>query len=193
MAKTEQERIEQLLREGLDHYGIDEVAGAIQVWERVLELDPSNADALDYIRTADQRSVPRPKKQLRGDLKAALEEARAMMRGDRDAAAYELLQSLPPGGTLDLDFEATIDLARSRLCRSYSERVVDMDRQPYLTTEMDSLENYDLPPDAGLLLSAVDGATSVAELISLSGTDAFETLHILNHLLDTGILELPPT
>jgi hypothetical protein len=193
MARTEQEQIEQLLREGLDHYGIDEVAEAIEVWECVLELDPSNADALDYIRTADQRSVPRPKKQLRGDLKAALEEARAMMRGDRDAAAYELLQSLPLGGTVDLEFEATVDLARSRLCRSYSERVVDLDRQPYLTADLDSLEDYDLPPGAGLLLSAIDGATSVAELISLSGTDAFQALHILNHLLDTGILELPAT
>ena len=48
---------------------------------------------------------------------------------------------------------------------------------------------FNLPATAGFVLSQVDGATSVTDLVSLSGLDEFDTLRILSHLLDAGIVE----
>ena len=101
--------------------------------------------------------------------------------------------TLPLFGSLDLEFEATVELVRSRLYRAYSERIVDPDRVPRQRSDAGAIESYNLPPDAGFLLSIVDGGTSVAELISLSGMDSFQALHTLCGLLDAGILELPAT
>jgi hypothetical protein len=36
----------------------------------------------------------------------------------------------------------------------------------------------------------VDGTTSVADLISVSGMDAFEALHTLSSLMEAGIVEM---
>jgi hypothetical protein len=192
MTDAEQEQIDRLLRDGLDHYGIDEIAEALRLWERVLALDPDNSQALDYLGAAERRSVPRPRKNVDGDAKSALERSRDMMRRGEDAAAYDLLHSLESADKVDLEFEATVDLVRSRLYKGYLERVADMDCVPLMRADLGTLEQYDLPPGAGFLLSAVDGDTSVADLISLSGSDVFQALHVFNGLLDAGILELPP-
>ena len=55
MTESMLDKVERLLREGLDHYGADEVGAAINCWEQVLELDPGNVEAVDYMKnhTAD--------------------------------------------------------------------------------------------------------------------------------------------
>ena len=52
----------------------------------------------------------------------------------------------------------------------------------------DAITKFNLPSDAGFLLSLVDGSTSVADLVSLSGMDAFEALRTFRGLLETGIV-----
>ena len=49
---------------------------------------------------------------------------------------------------------------------------------------------FNLPTTAGFVLSLVDGSTSVNDLMSLSGLDAFDTLRILTGLIDAGIVEI---
>ena len=58
MDETRGRQIAQLLSEGLDAYGADDVDGAISAWERVIALDPENAEALDYISSAGSPPVP---------------------------------------------------------------------------------------------------------------------------------------
>lgn len=193
MGESKEERVGRLLQEGLDLYGLGEISAAIVTWEKVLELDPSNADALDYIRTADRRKTPRPPKkkgQLAGAVAAVLQEARALMRQDDFATALDLLRSAHGQGFDGLEFEATMDLARSRLHRAYQERIPDLGCVPHVDTPPGSLTRFNLPPAAGFVLSMVDGSTSVADLISLSGMDAFEALHALCGLVDVGVVDL---
>ncbi len=52
MGESRARRIEALLSEGLNHYGMGEVAEATKCWKRVLDLDPEHAEALDFLRTA---------------------------------------------------------------------------------------------------------------------------------------------
>ena len=84
-----------------------------------------------------------------------------------------------------------MELVRSRLYRAYRDRMGDLDRVPRLKSDAGDLTQFNLPSDAGVVLSMIDGNTPLADLISLSGMDAFEALHTLNALLDSGIVELP--
>jgi hypothetical protein len=49
---------------------------------------------------------------------------------------------------------------------------------------------FNLPAQAGFMLSLIDGDTSVGDIVSLSGMDSFEALRVLNGLVDAGIVSL---
>ena len=192
MSESREDRIKRLLAEGLDLYGMDEISGAIVTWQKVLELEPDNAAALDYIRTADRRKLPRPPKSenMASARAAIIQEARLLMRQDDFAGAYELLASADGPGMRDLDFEATHELARSRLYAMYRDRIGDFASVPRVRSEAGSPTKYDLPANAGFVLSMVDGATTLADVISLSGMDPFDALHTLGGLMDAGLVEM---
>jgi predicted transcriptional regulator len=59
---------------------------------------------------------------------------------------------------------------------------------PRLLVDLAEVTRYNLHTDAGFLLSLLDGATTVEDLVSLSGMDAFDALRILNNLIDAGIV-----
>jgi hypothetical protein len=192
MGDSQDERIERLLREGLDLYGMDEVSSAIMAWEQVVELDPSHQEAIDYIRTADRRKTPRPpkKNKLAAAESAVLREAHQLMHGGDFSAALDLLRSAAGPGFSSIQFEATVDLLRSRLFQLHRDRIGDLGSTPVVVSDGESLTRYNLPTDAGFLLSMVDGMTTVEDLISVAGMDAFEALHTLCALLDVGIVEM---
>jgi len=193
MDETTRNEIEQLLAQGLDYYGLDEVGNAILTWERVLALDPENAEAQDYIKTADRRSKPRPKKAAATrapNARAVLEDVRNVLRAGQVREAYEMLAAVEATeGPVDLAWEATLDLARSRRYAEVRERVGSLANVPRLAASDADLKTFNLPPNAGFLISMVDGATPLADLISVSGMDAFDVLHTLEGLMATGLLE----
>lgn len=196
---AKREAIEQLLAQGLDYYGLDDVANAILTWERVLEIDPENAEAQDYIKTADRRSEPRPKTRRRngsaptaaeGPETGLLSQVRDLLREDRIAAAYEMIASGHVSGSApDLAWEATVDLARSRRYAELRSRLGSLSSTPRLKASDADLRGYNLPPNAGFLVSMVDGMTPLADLISVSGMDAFDVLHTLDGLMSAGLVE----
>ncbi len=201
MSGADAEQIEQLLREGLDLYAEDEVSAAIVTWNRVLELDPGNERALDYVSNADRRSTPAPPAPPAADggvpedagssaTELLLREARLLMGDSQWGAALELLQSACHREGHGLEVEAMIDLARTRLFLEHREAIGALASVPRLRSDAGPITRYNLPTDAGFLLSMVDGMTSVEDLVSLSGMDAFDTLHSLRGLMDAGLVEM---
>ncbi len=195
---AKQEAIEQLLAQGLDYYGVDDVANAILTWERVLAIDPHNAEAQDYMKTADRRSTPRPKKKKTAPVEPGPEtgvmaQVRDLLREDRIAAAWEMIAACAPAGSItDLAWEATVDLARSRRYAELRGRFGSLSIVPRLNASDADLRGYNLPPNAGFLVSMVDGMTPLSDLISVSGMDAFDVLHTLEGLVNAGLVELEP-
>jgi hypothetical protein len=188
---SKREEIARLLAEGLDHYGEDAIGKAIHCWRAVVALDPNNPEALDYIQTADrreQRKLPR-EDQMSDTARRIVHEAGASIEAGDWEGALDLLRSPGDSEPTGLEYEATIEIVRSRLLRSYADRVGDLDARPALREKGD-VRSFNLPRDAGFVLSLVDGDTRLADLISLSGMDAFEALRIVGHLLDAGIVEL---
>ena len=64
--------------------------------------------------------------------------------------------------------------------------------RPRVRVAAEQLLRFNLPPDAGFLLSMMDGHTRVDELLTVSGMDPFDVLHLLGRLEAAGIVEIDP-
>jgi hypothetical protein len=191
MAHAKEAEISALLAEGLDHYGCDEIGPAIKAWRAVLLLDPGNAEAIDYLQTADRRDQRRLPicDQMSDTVRHISHAAQQMITANDWEGALDLLYSADSERT-GIEFEAMIEIVRSRLLRSYTERVGDLSSVPALRAASANLTSFNLPPDAGFMLSLIDGTTRLSDLISLSGMDAFAALRIVGNLLDAEIVEM---
>jgi hypothetical protein len=192
VAESKEDQITRLLAEGLEHYGCDEIAPAIEAWRGVLALDPRNTEALDFLQTADRRDQRRlPLEEQMSDSARRIVYQAKMMIGQADwEGALELLRSSAGSEPAALEYEATVEIVRSRLLRRYTERVGNLDGVLAMSGASGDLTGLNLPSDAGFMLSLIDGTTCLADLISLSGMDAFEALRIVGDLLDSDVLEM---
>jgi hypothetical protein len=192
VAESKEDQIARLLAEGLEHYGCDEVVPAIKAWRAVMGLDPSNAEALDFLQTADRRDQRRLPvgDQMSDSDRQTVHQVNGMIQNSEWEAALDLLRSRSDSEPTALEYEATVEIVRSRLLRRYTKRVGNLDGIPSLKDGTGDLTSHNLPSDAGFMLSLIDGTTGMADLISLSGMDAFEALRIVGSLLDADILEM---
>ena len=194
MDDSKLEEIDRLLREGLDYYGYDSVTDAIIVWKAVLALDPDNVEAADYIKTADRRKHPRPENSDKTEAaqeSATLAARKLIASGELDEA-LDLLRSAAEASQLSLELEATVELVRAILLRNYRQLVGDGAAVPEVSADPEQITKFNLPPDAGFLLSLVDGQTSLESLITVSGMDSFEALRTTKSLIDAGIVRMQP-
>jgi hypothetical protein len=121
-----------------------------------------------------------------------LEGAREALQRDDLEGALELFEAAARSAPERLDAEAYIDMVRTRLLERYRERIGDPTAVPRLALETSAVEDFHLPPDAGFLLSLIDGTTSFGELVSLSGMGPFEAFRILDRLLAAQIVGVRP-
>jgi len=187
-------QIAEWLREGLDAYGIDDHEAALSAWQRVLEVDPGNADAKDYIEAAGRPPARNEARAQAGaeaapDTGSLLEDALELGAAGELADAWALLQGATAGAALDPSTSAVTDLLRARLVVHYRKRL-GPDLVPRLVADAAAFEKVNLPPGAGFLASLCDGATRIGDLVALSGTDAFEALHHLDGLVDAGLVSV---
>ena len=108
------------------------------------------------------------------------------------AEALALLQSASGALLAALESYALTELLRGTLHREHRERVGDLSQVPVLLSDASALTKFNLPTNAGFLISMFDGVTSLEDVISVSGMDAYDALETLNGLLEAGIVELRP-
>jgi tetratricopeptide (TPR) repeat protein len=195
MAEDKADEIARLLRQGLDAYGDGNVAEAIEAWRGVLSLDPENAEALDFIETADGRKHPPPAEDRGGDRSAVaqqqvIEEARRLIAERQFEESFELLQRAAETGEFSLDLEATVELVRANLFTIYRRSIGDLKGVPSLAADRSEITKFNLAPDAGFLLSLVDGVMDLESLVTVSGMDAFEALRTTKNLIEVGIVRM---
>ncbi len=234
MAESNHAEIDRLLREGLNHYGTGDHAEAARSWRAVLEIDPDQREARDYLETAGMLDsegsdpaarlkttspAPPPEFDLgepgllesesepdaaepagevpadnheplgaTGD--ALVREATKLFRAGELEGALDLFETVARRDAARIEVQSYIEMLRSQLLKSYRERVGSRDGTVRLLIDSDAVMKFNLPTTAGFVLSLVDGSTSVNDLMSLSGLDAFDTLRILTGLRDAGIVEI---
>ena len=187
-AGSKEDRIARLVKEGLDHYGAGEIGRAILAWEEATILDPDCTEAKDYLKTADRRAAPRPmqKGETSRAVRAVVLKARQLTADSDFEGALDLLGSAAKADPLSLEVQAGIELVRSHLFRRLRDEVGGLAAVPVMKAQEEELKRLDLPSDAGFMLSIVDGSTSVTDLISASGLDAFQALRALRILIEAG-------
>ena len=200
-----QQEIGRLLRVGLDHYGDGDAEAAVYAWNAVLALDPNNPDARDYIDSVasvdsldlvELVDVVDEEPSTGGVALAAgeqtlLGETVQLLGEAREVDALALLESslASAGGELDLETLAVFELVRAQLLPIYRAGFRD-EAMPRAGGNSAQLEELGLSPGAIALHAACDGRTRVEALPRASGLDAFETLHQLSVLVDTGLVSL---
>ncbi|MBW1885084.1 MAG: hypothetical protein JRJ58_16245 [Deltaproteobacteria bacterium] len=187
MNGSTQAKVSSLLQQGLELYGKDDIASAFLIWNEVLELDPGNEEALDYIRDADRRAKPRSGA-VGVDRSPLMDETRRLMRAENVEAALELLMSA--GAQREFESEAMVELLRAMLFERYQAELGDLSKVPRLAAAaQNDLCSYNLSPSAGFLISMIDGTTPLGDLVSVSGVDRFDAMRSLHGMLEAGILE----
>jgi hypothetical protein len=186
MIVSNEEKMSGLLQQGLELYGTGDVARAFLLWNEVLEIDPGNEEALDYMRDADRRLKPRGES-MESSPTSLVEDARRILHSDDEDAALEFLTHAPLLGCLEN--EAMIELLRAGLFTRYRRELGEMRQVPRVVGDASHVQSRNLPPSAGFLLSMVDGMTPISDLISVSGMDRFEAVRSICQMHDAGILE----
>ncbi len=189
------QQIEALMREGLDHYAMGDDARAIGCWEKVLELDPEHAEAQDYLRTAtddadEAGSAPEPAEAPAGS--SLLRDALELLRSGETGEALELLETLEREDPANLAVQGPIELARADLLDRYRARLCDGIAVPQMRIAPEEVVKFNLPADAGFVLSQIDGSNAVNDLVEVSGLNPFDVLRTCCRLIDAGIVEVHP-
>ena len=116
--------------------------------------------------------------------------ARGLIASGQYEESLELLQSANEASEFSIELEATIELVRSNLFATYLKSIGDLSAVPSLVADPAEITKFNLPKDAGFLLSLVDGVTSLANLMTVSGMDSFEVLRTTKNLIDVGIVSM---
>jgi tetratricopeptide (TPR) repeat protein len=183
-AESPAQRVARLLAEGLELFGEDRVDQAVACWRMVLELDPTHSEARDYLESAGV-SVG-----AGDEARARVAQALALSDAGEAEQALTLLAAARSATPDDLEAQAAYDLLRAHLYLRYRARMQDGNARPRLCVEPEQLLRFDLPPEAGFLLSMLDGRMRIAELVTVSGLDPFAVLQLLARLEHSGIVEL---
>ena len=124
----------------------------------------------------------------RATLDVLLKDAHEALRREDLEGALDLFQMAAQLEPERFEIEGYVDLVRSQLLKRYRERIGDLQVVPRLLVGGGEVRRFNLAPEAGFMLSLVDGSTSFENLVSLSGMAAFEAFRNLSALLEAGIL-----
>ena len=125
MDDSKQEQISQLLRDGLDHYGLGSVSEAILAWRQVLALDPENEEAhrlLGHVQHEGRWMTLAESMKAQGYvfaggrwLSPAEQEAQAKIEREKREAEEKLAEMLALVAKLASDDAEEVALARATI------------------------------------------------------------------------------
>lgn len=205
--------VESLLQKGLDLYGQNRVAEAIACWQRVLEVDPDELRARDYLETAGSEAnidvhAPRRPHSKVIELRAARDNLShtvydknrerpidgrqivELIESKRYEEALTLLYAARKQAPQDPSVSRSIKLVKDRLTLKYVKRVGSLDQVPAVFTSESTLRGLKLDVEERELLSLIDGIASVGDIVECSRLGRFKTYRGLARFLDMGIIVL---
>jgi tetratricopeptide (TPR) repeat protein len=193
MAESKEAQICHLMNEGLRHYGEGQMDQAAACWREVLRLDPEHPGARDYLLSAGfETGAIEPFGGSGEEEPSLLADALELFRKGDAQEALELFETLVRENPRAMGLQGYFELVRSHLFEYFRDRVADASRVLKVKIAPQEVMRFNLPANAGFVLSMVDGNTSVNEILALSGMDPFEAMRVVNNLLEAGIVEVSP-
>lgn len=193
MNEAKDQRISGLMEEGLHHYGEGRAEQAAKCWREVLRLEPGHPGAEDYLRSAGFDNGEIELAEVVGEEDVSLlADALELLRRGETQESLEMFETLAREYPRRMEIQGYLELVRSHLFAYYRDRVPDASRFLKLAITPNEMMRFNLPANAGFVLSIVDGRTSVNEILALSGMDPFEAVRVVHKLLEVGIVEVNP-
>ena len=181
------EKILHIFESGLDSFGQGDFVAAQKMWKKVLETDPGNELAMDYIRSIEEEVPFEDKKVIYREL---LEEAIGLIGKNQFDPAYELLQMIMHENPDDEKAQKFLDTTKGLLLKDYLNEVGDTGSAVTMKKSMEEIMKINLTKESAYIISMIDGNSSVDELLALSGIDRFLFMRNLTMLLRNGIITL---
>ncbi|MGB9735760.1 MAG: hypothetical protein ACP5JP_04075 [bacterium] len=194
-----QEEIEKLLQDGLALYGYGKIEQAVAIWKKVLELDPNNTQAIDYIESAG--FAVEPKTPLAQSIKnneldthstefVNLNYLRGLLKSRRYELAYEFLEKL---SEKQYPFKKQVigylAIVKAQLIKLYYNELQDLKGIPRLSVNEQELVRYNLDKTDGYIISMIDGYSTIDEILQMiSSIDRFETMKRFYKLKKLGVI-----
>ena len=153
-------------------------------------LDPIDTRALSILDEIDATAPDDETKddKLRRRITTLLDKAMAWAsadRADEAVAAVDLALSEDPNSALA---QKLITRNRDAIMGVFQDFIGELDRVPVLAKPMSELAKTPISPRAAFLLSRVDGALTIDEILDVSGMPRMEAYRYLSQLLLRGIL-----
>jgi hypothetical protein len=178
------------MEEGLRHYGEGRTARAAWCWREVLELEPDHPGARDYLRSAGfSTGEVKPSGSVGEARDGLLADALDLLRKGEAQESLEMFESLARENPGRLETQGYLELVRSHLYQLYREQLRDASAVLKVKITPQEMMRFNLPANAGFVLSMIDGKTSVNEILALSGMDPFDAVRVVHKLLEAGIVE----
>lgn len=174
------EKIKSLLQEGLDLYGFGKIKEAVEKWKEVLQLDPGNLLAMDYLHSAgvdvDQLFEKEEGEEVQDLLKngKTLEAYERSIREEKDSLYKICLFEL-------IRYHLGMEFKRKYLKGRVVPQKLLMDRE---------LIRKALTPTDAFIASQIDGRLTVQDLIDITDMNEFEMCMSLSRLEREGIIRI---
>lgn len=107
--------------------------------------------------------------------------------------ALMLAEQTIAGGDLSPDLQHYAELCREKLRQTYLERIGSGRTILRVAVDPDTLRSRALDPRLAFLLSLLDGASTVDDVIDMSTMPALEAVRALHELMQEGVVEIVPT
>ncbi|MGB9734827.1 MAG: tetratricopeptide repeat protein [bacterium] len=179
------ERILHAFEAGLDSFAQGDFVQAEKYWREVLEIDPENELALDYIHALEEEI---PFEDKRVVYKELLEEAIRLIGKNQLEPAYELLQMVLQNDPDNERAQKFLDTTKGLLLKDYLAEIGDTDFIVKIKKNMQDIMKINLTRESAYILSMVDGNLSIEELFTLAGIDRFLFMRNLAMLLRNDIV-----
>jgi tetratricopeptide (TPR) repeat protein len=194
-----QEEIEKLLQDGLTLYGYGKTEDAVTIWRKVLELDPNNQQAIDYIGSAgfstespviSPPSVEVPKSDFKSAEFVNMNYIRELLKSRRYELAYEFLERLyEKVYHSNKQLMAYLSIVKAQLIKLYYNELYSFKKIPKLNINEQDLIKYNLDKTDGYVVSMIDGYSTVEEIFqTINNIDRFETMRRFYKLTKLGII-----
>ena len=107
--------------------------------------------------------------------------------------ALMLAEQTIAGGDLSPELQHYAELCREKLRQTYLERIGSGRTILRVAVDPDTLRSRALDPRLAFLLSLLDGASTVDDVIDMSTMPALEAVRALHELMQEGVVEVVPS
>ena len=196
-------KIQKLLEDGLYHYGLGENSIAIEMWKQVIELDPENEVAREYLsieigpdweqklnlKPAREKhisvSITSPEKPTRDEFNLGQQHLLAN-KPERAFSLFLKLVEQEPDNQL---YRAYLELSKASFFKLFNKQVGSLNAIPELNISPSKITELNLTEAEGFILSLINGEMSIEDILSVAPLPPFESIFIIGKFYITGAVK----